>query len=366
MKRFNSLFFKSLIMIVVILLFAGSLIAESQKLSADGNKNLRSANIHLNGGRYEKALPLFKAVLLENPHHIISLQNIAGIYYDIIHDYVEANSYYNQAIIEINNFFAEYEELLKTDEKAAKKFYKKHIKKEKLEDKLEQITKLKASCWTKQFLSAQDKFKNEDYDGSIDEFSVLYEMAPDSSKTVKMLAYAYTKKGDTEKSLEFMIKTTELEPEDDMVRTQIANTYFGMEDFEKAIEWYKKASEINPLNLDNFYNLAITYSRLDNPEQAYESFKKVLEIEPDNIDAILSAYGYAAQLNLIDEAISYLKRAHELEPERTDILSDLCFYLSNSQKFEDLLIYAAKWHELDKESQDAQLLLNLAKQKLNK
>ncbi|MBC8385221.1 MAG: hypothetical protein H8E57_06850, partial [Candidatus Cloacimonetes bacterium] len=75
---------------------------------------------------------------------------------------------------------------------------------------------------------------------------------------------------------------------------------------------------------------------------------------------------YAAQLNLIDEAISYLKRAHELEPERTDILSDLCFYLSNSQKFEDLLIYAAKWHELDKESQDAQLLLNLAKQKLNK
>lgn len=366
MKIFNSLFFKSLIMFVVILLFAGSLIAESQKLSADGNKNLRSANMHLSGGRYEKALPLFKAVLLENPHHIVSLENIASIYYDVNKDYFEADSYYNQAIIEINVIFAEHQEILKTDEKAAKKFYKKHIKKEKLENKLEQITKLKASCWTKQFLSAQDKFKNEDYDGAIEEFSVLYEMAPDSSKTVKMLAYAYTKKGDTEKSLEFMIKTTELEPEDDMVRTQIANTYFEMEDFEKAIEWYEKASEINPSNLDNFYNLAITYSRLDNPEQAYESYKKVLEIDPDNIDAILSAYGYTAQLNLVDEAISYLIRAHELDPERTDILSDLCFYLSNSQRFEDLLIYAAKWHEVDNESQDAQLLLNLAKQKLNK
>ena len=59
MKRFNSLFFKSLIMIVVILFSAVSLLAESQKLSADGNKNLRSASMHLSGGRYEKALPLF-------------------------------------------------------------------------------------------------------------------------------------------------------------------------------------------------------------------------------------------------------------------------------------------------------------------
>jgi len=366
MKRFNFLFFKSLIMIVVILFITVSLLAESQKLSADGNKNLRSANMHLSGGRYEKALPLFKAVLLENPHHIISLENIASIYYDVNNDYFEADSYYSKAIIEINAIFAEHQELLKTDEKAAKKFYKKHIKKEKLEDKLEQISKFKASCWINIFHQAQEKFKNEDYDGALEEFLALNEIAPDSSKTIKMLAYAYNKKGDTEKTLEFMIKTTELEPEDDMVRTQIANTYFGLEDFEKAVEWYTKASEINPSNLDNFYNLAVTYARLNNPEQAYESYKKVLEIEPDNIDAILSAYGYAAQMNLVDEAISYLKRANELEPERTDILSDLCFYLSNSQKFEDLLIYAAKWQNLDSESQDAQLLLNLAKQKLDK
>ncbi len=419
MKRINSLFFKLFIMIVVILLIAVSLFAESQKLSADGKKNLRSANMYLGQKIYDKALPLYEEVLIENPHHIVSLENIAEIYYDIIQDYFEANSFYSNAITEINSIFAEYQEILKTDENAAKKFYKKHIKKEKLEDKLEQITKFKASCWIILFKKAQNKFSivndfnslnpdtfdmtdinsvktlnsllikiNADtinttdlanntisvdeigvhfdnlLDESLIEFLALSEIAPDSTKTIKMLAYAYNEKGDTEKTLEYMIKNTELEPEDDMVRTQIANTYFNMEDFEKAIDWYKKASEINPLNFDNFYNLAITYSRLDNPEQAYESYKKALEIEPDNIDAILSAYGYAARLNLIDEAISYLKRAHEFEPERTDILSDLCFYLSNSQRFEDLLIYAAKWYELDKESQDAQLLLNLAKQKI--
>ncbi len=366
MKRCNSLFFKPFIMIVFILIITVSLLAEPQKLSADGNKNLRSANMHLSGGRYEKALPLFKAVLLENPHHIISLENIAGIYYDVKKDYFEANSYYNKALTEINNIFAEYQEILETDQKAAKKFHKKNIKKEKLEEKLIQITKLKASCWINIFREAKEKFTNEDYDGCIEEFLALYEIAPDSNKTVKMLAYAYNKKGDIEKSLEYMIKSAELEPEDDMVHTQIANTYFGMEDFENAVEWYTKASEINPSNLDNFYNMAITYARLDSTEGAYESFKKVLEIEPENIDAIISAYQYSARLNLVDDAISLLIRAHELDPERTDILSDLCFYLSNSQKYEKLLIYAEKWQNLDNESEDAKLLINLAKQKINK
>jgi len=359
-------------MIVVILFSAVSLLAESQKLSADGNKNLRSASMHLSGGRYEKALPLFKAVLLENPHHIISLENIASIYYDVTKDYFEADSYYSKAIIEINAIFAEHQELLKTDEKAAKKFYKKHIKKEKLEDKLEQISKFKASCWINIFRQAQEKFKNEDYDGCIEEFLALNEMAPDSSKTIKMLAYAYNKKGDTEKTLEFMIKTSELEPDDDMVRTQIANTYFGLEDFEKAIEWYTKASEINPSNPDNFYNAGLSFKNIKKDTLAFNAFLESYKINPENIKTLVILSNLALKMDDHKESTKYLQEAVDLDRvdgniDNPDYVTTLCYKLFGIKKFDELLKYAELWFEIDPSSIEAvQMLYNTAKELNNK
>ncbi len=75
-------FKKMLFVIGIISIFGTSLLAVSQELSAQGKKNLRSANIHLGGERYEKAMPLYEEVLAENPNQIDALNNLAAIYYD--------------------------------------------------------------------------------------------------------------------------------------------------------------------------------------------------------------------------------------------------------------------------------------------
>ncbi|MCK4653962.1 MAG: tetratricopeptide repeat protein [Candidatus Cloacimonetes bacterium] len=355
--------FKVMVIILVLSSFTCLLLGSSQNLTAEGKRNLRSAKMHLSGQRYEKALPLFEAVLDENPHHIEALESVAGIYYDVKKDYNNAQKYYTKTIEEINSIFAEYEDLKKTDEKAAGKFYKKNIKKEKLEDKLDQVTKLNSSCWTKMFLFAQELFDNEEIDKAIIQFEALYEIAPDSSKTLKMLAYAYNKKEDNEKSLEYMIRAAELDINDDIARTQIANTLYEKGEYEKSIEWYKKAAEINSQNIDNHFNMALAYSKLKNNEGAYEAFKKVVEINPDNLDAILNISNYAAKTGNIDESINYLKKAVEIDPENTDIISFLSYKLAQEKKYEELLKYAEIWHKLDPTSTEAQQLINLAKQK---
>ncbi len=352
------------ILVIIFSLFTSLLLGSSQNLTAKGKSNLRSANMYLGQNIYQKALPLFELVLEENPHHIVALENIAGIYYDVKKDYPNAQKYYVKIIDEINDIFAEYEGLKKTDEKAAGKFYKKNIKKEKLEDKLDQVIKLNGSCWTKMFISAQELFDNEEIDKAIIQFEALYEIAPDSSKTLKMLAYAYNKKEDNEKSLEYMIRAAELDINDDIARTQIANTFYEKEEYEKAIEWYKKAAEINPKNIDNHFNMALAYSKLKNNEGAYEAFKKVVEIDPDNLDAVLNISDYAAKAGNIEESLSYLKKAVKLDPENTETISFLSYKLAQEKRYEELLKYAEMWLKLDPASTDAQQLINLAKQKI--
>ena len=355
---------KKIILLVAFALLISNAVFASQDLSAEGKKNLRSANMHLTGGRYEKALPLYESVLEENPNNIVALEKVAGIYFDVDKNYLEANNYYERLIDQIDLIFAEYEKLKTENEKDAKKFYKKYMKKADLDEKLENTKKLIASCWTKLFLEAQELFKNEQYDDSIAKFIVLNEIAPDSTKTLKMLAFAYNKKGDEEKSLEYMIKTTELDANDDMACTQIANTYFGKEDFDNAIIWYDKASQINPGNIDNFYNLALAYDKLEDDDNVLKYNLKVHELDPENLDAIINLSNKYAKMSDIDKSIEFLKKAIVLDPENVDFVEFLSWKLSQEKRYEELLTYANKWKELVPDSEDAQNLINLAKQKL--
>jgi len=321
--------------------------ANWQKLTFQGEGKLRSANMHLNGGRVDKALPLYEAVLEENSNNIEALVKIAGIYFDVKNDYLKANEFYSKIIEKIDGKFSEYEELKIVDKKTANKFYKKEIKKFKLNENLELAIKIKSHCWTKLFIEAQNNFQNEDYENALKEFQIVYEIAPDSIKTIKMLSYVYTKLGNNKKSLEFMIKAVEVAPDDDVVRTQIANTYFENGDYTQAIEWYKKATKVNPKSLDNFYNIAIAYTKAKNDSGAYVAFKKVVELEPENINAIINVSNLASNLGYTQESIDYLKKAVELEPKNISYLQFLCGKLYQEKKYDELIDYGQKWYSVE-------------------
>jgi len=403
-----------LLVLTMIVISSLNLAAELQDLDSAGKKNLRSANMHLGGERFEKALPLYLSVIEANPYHIEALEKTAGIYFDFKRDYYKASEFYNKADEAIDMEIADYEKLIAENPKKEKKYTKKITP---LQEKKTFLATLNSSCWTQIFLRAQSKFTvaNDFYslnpqeldmtdinnvkvvnqllnriyadtinvstvaenpadmevvtghftkllDESISEFTQLHEFAPDSIKTLKMLSFAQNVKGNKEETLQSLIKVAELDKEDEMVRQQIANTYFGDGNYEEALIWFQSAADSNPENSDSYFNMGIVYEQLDNKEEAFNSFVKVVELDPTNLDAVLHASNLAAKIDKKEESINYLKMAVDLDPGNIDYLQFLSYSMFQEKNYEETIIYAQKWYEVETTSKEAaQLVYQSAK-----
>lgn len=347
---------------LVVLIFATSLSAASQELSVQGAKNLRSGNMHLSGKRFDKALAFYEEVLAENPNNIEALQNIAAIYYDDKMKYDVAYDYYTKVIAEIKALLEEYEALKEADPKAAKKFYKKNIKKNKYDKNLENIEKLQRSCWIKLFNKGQEYFKQEAYDEALANYENLLVMAPDSIKTHKMIAMIYTKQGNTDKAIETYKKIAEMDPQDMAPIQQVAALLFGAEKYTEAAEWYVKATELEPENSDYYYNVAVCYNKAENNEKAFEYYTKTVEVDPEHLDAILNASNTAASLKDSENQIKYLKKYIEIDNENLDFIKYLVSLLIANKNYEDAAEYSAKWLELEPGSTEAKQIKAFAEQ----
>jgi len=365
----NLVFFVTMIVLVVL---SGSLFAASQELTADGKKNLRSANMHLSGERYEKALPLYESVLEDNPHHVIALEKVASIYYNIKKDYLKARSMFITAIQEINDIYAEYEELQKTDAKAAEKFYKKQIKKAKLDKILDQLKQFKDSCFIQLINAGKVKLQEEDYKGAIQIFAEIIEVIPDSTLSYRLLALSYEKLEDTENSIKYFEKTIELDPTDIIARLKLANYYFNMKQYEEAGNMFMEAAELEPENPDNFYNAGLAFMNAKKDSSAYKAFIESNKLSPANMDILVTLSNIALKMDNNEKSTQYLKEAVDLDKEdgkvdNPDYVTTLCYKLYGLKKFDELLKYAELWFETDPLSKEAiQMLYNSAKELNNK
>ena len=363
---------KFLVTSIVLLVLSGSLFAASQELTADGKKNLRSANMHLGGQRYEKALPLYEAVIEENPHNIVALEKAGSIYYNIKKDYLKARSRFITAIQEINNIYAEYEELKKTDEKAADKFYKKQIKKAKLDEILEQLDQFKDSCFIQLINAGKVKLKEEDYNGAIQIFTDVINVIPDSTISYRLMALSYEKLEDTENSIIYFRKTAELDPTDIIARQKLANYYFNAQNYEEAGKMYMEAAEFEPENPDNFYNAGLAFMNAKKDTLAYNAFIESNKLSPTNMDILVTLSNLALKMDNNDESTRYLQEAVDLDKEdgkvdNPDYITTLCYKLYGMKRFDELLKYAELWFETDPSSiQAVQMLYNAAKELNNK
>ena len=350
---------------LISLIFATSLAAASQELSAAGGKNLRSGNMHLSGKRFEKALPLYESVLEENPHNIEAMQNVAAIYYDNKMQYAVAYDYYTLIIAEIEDLFAEYETKKQTDEKAASKFYKKQIKKPKYNKVIDDMKKLKQSCWIKLFNKGQEFYKAEAYEEALAEYETLKVMAPDSIKTHKMIAMIYTKKGDTEKAIDAYKNISNQNPADMAPIQQVAALLYGQEKFAEAADWYIKAIELDPSNIDDYYNAAICYSKAENNVDAFTYYAKTVEIDPTHFDAIINASNSALANEDVDNQLLYLGKASEIDPGNLGIIQKVCYGYVGQQKYKEALPFAEKLKLLLPDNADIDNLLTYIKSQVN-
>ena len=363
-------FKKILFIIGIISIFGTSLFAISQDLSAQGKKNLRSANIHLGGKRHEKALPLYEMVLEENPNHVDALNNIAAIYYDMTGDYVKAREYFIRLIDVINSIYAEYEELKLTNEKAAKKYFKDNIKKPKLEKMLKSVISFRDNCFTQLINGGKLKIQSEEYEEAIKIFADISEVIPDSTITYRLTALCYEKLGDMENSRNFFIKTAELDPSDIFAKQQVASLYYNEENFIESGNWYLEAAKNDPENPDNYYNAGIAYKNAKNDSLAYGAFQKALEFDAENLNIIVTLSNLALSLKDSEASTMYLQKAVDIDAadgtvDNAMYVTTLCYKLFGLKKFDELIKYAEIWHSLDNSSQEAVQMLYNASRELN-
>lgn len=368
MKKFKKILF----LIGIISIFSTSLLFASQDLSVQGKKNLRSANMHLGGNRYEKALPLYELVLEENPNQVDALNNVAAIYYDMKGDYPEARKYFIRLIDVINGIFAEYEEIKLTDEKAAKKYHKTYIKKLKLEDMLESVIHFRDNCITQMVNSGKLKIQSEEYEAAIEIFTNIAEIVPDSTVTYRLMALCYEKLDDMENSRNYFIKTAELDPTDIFAMQKVASLYYNEENFFEAGNWYLKASTNDFENSDNYYNAGLAYMNSGDDSLSYSAFKKALEFDPENMNIIVTLSNIALTLKDNEASTMYLQKAVDIDVADETIdnpmyVTTLCYKLYGLKKFGELIKYAEMWHDLDSSSLEAvQMLYNASKEINNK
>ena len=365
--------FKKILLIVGIISILGtSLLAVSQNLSAQGKKNLRSANMHLGGNRYEKALPLYELVLEENPDQIDALNNVAAIYYDMKGDYPQAREYFIRLIDVINSIFAEYEEIKLTDEKEAKKYHKTNIKKLKLEDMLESVEHFRDNCITQMVNSGKLKIQSEEYDAAIEIFTNIAVIVPDSTITYRLMALCYEKLDDMENSRKYFIKTAELDPTDIFAKQQVASLYYNEEKFIESGNWYLEASKNDAENPDNYYNAGLAYKNAGNDSLSYSAFQKAYEFDPENMDIVITLSNIALSLKDNEASTMYLQKAVDIDAADETIdnpmyVTTLCYKLYGLKKFDELIKYGEIWYKFDPLSKEAiQMLYNASKEINNK
>lgn len=361
-------FKKNLFLIGIISIFGISLLIASQDLSVQGKKNLRSANMHLGGGRTEKALPLYEMVLEENPNQIDALNNVAAIYYDFKADYPQAREYFIRLINVAEGVFAEHEEMEQTDKKAAKKFFKENIKKLKLEEMLKSAVLFKDNCITQMVNSGKLKIKSEEFEAAIEIFTDIAEIVPDSTTTYRLIAFCYEKLDDPENAKKYFIKTAELDPTDSFIKQQIASLYFAEENFIEAGNWYLEVAKIDAQNPDNYYNAGLAYKNAGNDSLAYTAFQKALEYDPENISVAITLSNIALSLKDNEASTVYLQKAVDIDAAGETIdnptyVTTLCYKLFGLKKYDELIKYAEIWHNLDNSSKEAvQMLYNASKE----
>ncbi|MDP8211316.1 MAG: tetratricopeptide repeat protein [Candidatus Stygibacter australis] len=357
---------KVLITGIILIVLIAAVAADIQDLNGVAKKNLRSANNYYRQKIYEKAMPFYQQVIEENPNHVESLFNMAGIYYEVDLDYATAYEFYNRTLSAIQKVYDEYAQLKETDEKAAKKYHKKYIDKEDLDKKEEMAKLLQSNSWKYIYKSGYDHYIVEEYDIAIQELTKLHALAPDSLLTIKMLGNSNLKQGNIETAISYFKQLVDLEPENEQNAQLIANQYFQLDQKDLAVQYYEKASEINPENPDNYFNMGICYTNLEEPAKAMAMFTTTLEYEPTNLDAAYNAKVIAQQLKDMDSFLRFSEMEFEINGYDAESLRVFCYQLNSLELYEAVLKFGEKWSDLAPNESAPYQLMFLAANKLGK
>ncbi len=127
------------LIVILVAVMITSLFAQDVNLSMEAKKNLRSANMYFGQRNFEKSHEFYNKVLEEDPafldvFELAELSNYTYLLYDIDEDYKKSYHFAGKVVALCQSIMDEYNSLLESDEKEAKKYYKSNIKKQNVEE----------------------------------------------------------------------------------------------------------------------------------------------------------------------------------------------------------------------------------------
>lgn len=342
---------KRLIIVILALLITLSACAvQRHKLSAQGNVNLKTANVYYAQKNVEEARKYYTLVVQDNPDHALALRRLADI------DMYDAERFADRAVELNKSAYERYSKALVNMEKYAKP-------KEKELAEIRDIKKRKTSSWTRVFKAAEAQQQAGNTLEAIKIFETVSAMDTTRIEPLVKLKDIYMKDlKDEAKAEEILLDLYAKDSTNPILLQELGIFYMNKQDYAAAIPFLEKVKQIEPLNANNLMNLAYSQFKLDQFENARINNQLVLNLEPNNLFALTDAKLIAYKLDDKETAVMYLKRLLNERDDDKDY-QEISFLLNELKNYEDMITYAKKWHAYDELNKDAVLLVILGAQK---
>jgi tetratricopeptide (TPR) repeat protein len=344
---------KVLLFGLVMLIVLSACSTSRQRLSPQGNLNLKSANVYYtqkdNDKSLEKALALYNQVLADNPNHVVSLKRTADInfYYatqiepqmiqkdgikeyqnmnnakKVIDFYVITYGKYDSVLTVLNGY-----EKLTEDERTIKR----------------DAQKKKEGSWVRIFKIGQLLFETKKFDDAVSAFEIANKLDPTKQEPLRMLVAVYQEMKNADKVEFYLNKVLATSPDDAEMIKMLGAHYYNKKEYEKAIGYFKKTQIAYPLDVNNLLLLSAAYTELKQYQNALETLGKVLKLQPDNLDAIISSKDLARALENKTAEIDFMKKIIAIDPSAKN-LEEYCLRMINFGMYDDLMSYAEMWYD---------------------
>lgn len=321
------------IAIALIIVLAGCSSAR-QKLTPQGNVNLKTANVYYQQQNVEKAESYYIKVLEDNPEHALALRRMGDIN-------LHKGDIYKEKAVEYNSkAYDYYARAIKVYES-----YPEITDEEKID--LRDMKKRKESSWTRLYKSAEAELAAGNTKAAMDIFEMVSKLEPSRPEPMIQLKNIYLKDlKDDAKAEQILLTLLKDDPDRLIYLQEMGAFYFNKANYAEAVKYFEKAKLQIPRDTDNYMNISASYYELGNYAKAMEANQTALEIEPGNIDLLDNAKNIALRMNDKDQAIKYLEMLIDRRNKESDFVDIVGLYLEK-ENYPQMIKYAEKWYNWD-------------------
>ncbi len=338
-----------IIAIALIIALAGCSSAR-QKLSPQGNVNLKTANVYYQQQNVEKAESYYLKVLEDNPEHALALRRMGDIN---LHN----GDLFKARAVEFNSkAFDYYARAIKVYES-----YPEITDDEKID--LRDMKKRKESSWTRLYKSGEAEMTAGNTKAAMDIFEMVNKLEPSRPEPMIQLKNIYLKDlKDDAKAEQILLTLLKDDPDKLVYLQEMGAFYYNKQNYTEAVKYFEKAKLQIPRDLDNYLNISACYYELGDYAKAMDATRTALEFEPGNVDLLDNAKNIALKLNDKDNAIKYLEELVDRRNKEDDYSVIVGLFLEK-ENYTQMIKYAEKWYNWDNTNDYAVRFLILAAQK---